>query len=176
MALCANRTFSKMAAENSNKLKLKTYTSTCLVPVRLSPRRSQSIRFGDISKANGRGKPRQKQTACAFVLFFKRADFTGLDKMLQTVANYGIKTLVDACVIVDLLLPSLQTPENVMHGPLAIDFSSCDLVLTEHYPEFVALKTFRDGNCCFRAALLMLFEIEQNHLELRVRTMLNLRS
>ena len=94
----------------------------------------------------------------------------GLYKMLQTAANCGFKTLVDACVIVDLLLPSLQTPENVMHGPLAIDFSSCDLILTEHYPEFVALKTFRDGNCCFRAASLMLFGIEQNHLELRVHT------
>ena len=44
---------------------------------------------------------------------------------------YGFKTLVDACVIVDRLLPFLQTPENVMHGPLAIDFSSCDLIPTE---------------------------------------------
>ena len=50
----------------------------CLVPVRFSPRPSRSIRFGDVSEANGRGKPRQKQTAHAFVLFFKMADFTGL--------------------------------------------------------------------------------------------------
>ena len=69
----------------------------------------------------------------AFVLFFKMADFTGLSKILQTAANYCFKTLVDACVIVDRLLPSLQTPENVMHGPLAIDLSSCDLIPTEHY-------------------------------------------
>ena len=27
---------------------------------------------------------------------------------------------MDACVIVDRLLPSLETSENVMHGPLAI--------------------------------------------------------
>ena len=46
------------------------------------------------------------------------ADFTGLYKMLQAAANYGFKTIVDACVIVDRLLSSLQTPENVMHGPL----------------------------------------------------------
>ena len=46
---------------------------------------------------------------------------------METSLNYGLKTLVDACEIVDRLLPSLQTPENVMHGPLAIDFSSCDL-------------------------------------------------
>ena len=52
----------------------------CLVPVRLSPRPSRSIRFGDVSEANGRGKPRQKKkkTTHAFVLFFKMADFTGL--------------------------------------------------------------------------------------------------
>ena len=67
------------------------------------------------------------------------ADFTGLCKMLQTAADYGFKTLVDACVIVDRLLLSLQTPENVMHGPLAIDSSSCDLIPMEHYAEFVAL-------------------------------------
>ena len=47
----------------------------CLVPVRLSPRPSRSIRFGDVSEANGRGKPRQKRTAHAFVLFFKMAYF-----------------------------------------------------------------------------------------------------
>ena len=146
----------------------------CLVPVRLSPRPSRSIRFGDVSEANGRGKPRQKQTAHAFVLFFKMADFRGLYKMLQTAANYGFKTLVDACVIVDRLLPSLETPENVMHGPLTIDFSSCNLIPTEHYAEFVALKTFGDGNCCFRAASKMLFRAEQNHLEIRVCTILEL--
>ena len=59
----------------------------CLVPVRLSPSPSRSIRFGDVSEANGRGKPRQKQTTHAFVLFLKMADFTGLCKMLQTAAN-----------------------------------------------------------------------------------------
>ena len=134
------------------------------------PRPSRSIRFGDVSEGNGRGKPRQKQTAHTFDLFFKMADSTGLYEILQTAANYGFKTLVDACAIVDRLLPSLQTPENVMHAPLAIDFSSCDLIPTEHYAEFVTLKTFGDGNRCFRAALLMLFGTEQNHSELRVRT------
>ena len=59
----------------------------CLVPVRLSPRPSRSIRFGDASEANGPGKPRKKQTAHAFVLFFKMADFTGLYKVLQTAAD-----------------------------------------------------------------------------------------
>ena len=44
------------------------------------------------------------------------AGFTGLYKMLQTAANYGSKTLVDACVTVDRLLPSLQIPKNVMNA------------------------------------------------------------
>ena len=76
--------------------------------------------------------------------------------------------------IVDRLLPSLQTPENVMHGPLAINFSSCDLIPTENYAELVALKTFGDGNCCFRAASPMLFGTEQNYLAFRVRTIVEL--
>ena len=63
------------------------YIIICLVPVRLSPRFSRSIRFGDVSEANGREKPRQRQTAHAFVLFFKMADFTCLYKMLETAAN-----------------------------------------------------------------------------------------
>ena len=62
-----------------------------LDPVRLSPRPSRSIRFGDLSEANGRVKPRQKQTAHAFVLYFKVAVFTGLYKMLQTAGDYGFK-------------------------------------------------------------------------------------
>ena len=33
---------------------------SCLVPLRLSPRPSRSIRFDDLSKANGREKPRQE--------------------------------------------------------------------------------------------------------------------
>ena len=94
------------------------------------------------------------------------ADSKGLYEMLQTAANYGFETLVDACVIVDRLLPSLQTPEDVMHGPLKIDICSCDLISTEHHAEFVALKTFGDGNCCFGAASVMLSGTEQNHLEL----------
>ena len=62
-----------------------------------------------------------------------------------------------------------------MHGPLAIDFSFWDLIPTEHdYAEFVALKTFGDGNCCFRAASLMLLGTEQNHLEIRVHTIVEL--
>ena len=43
-----------------------------LVPVQLSPRPSRSIPFGDVSEANAREKPRQKQPAHAFFLFFKR--------------------------------------------------------------------------------------------------------
>ena len=46
-----------------------------------------SIRFGDVSEANSRGKPRQKQSAYAFVLFFKMADLTGIYKVLQTAGN-----------------------------------------------------------------------------------------
>ena len=67
------------------------------------------------------------------------ADFTGLYKMLQIAASYGFKIVVDAFVIVDRLLPSLQTPENVMHGPLAI------LLLEAHsFP----LRPYSDGALC----------------------------
>ena len=56
---------------------LSSRARLCPVLLRLSTRPSQSICFGDVSEANARGKPRQKQTAHAFVLFFKMADFTG---------------------------------------------------------------------------------------------------
>ena len=97
------------------------------------------------------------------------ADIQELLRILQTAANYGFKTLVHACVMVDRLLPPLQTPSSVIHRPLSIDFCSCALVPLEHVSEFVALKTFGEGNCCFRAASLLLFGNELNHLELRVR-------
>ena len=104
------------------------------------------------------------------------ADIEGLLQMLQmqTAANYGFKTLVDACIIVDRLLPSFKTPSDVIHQPLGIDFNSCELIPSEHVSEFVALKTFGDGNCCFRAASLLLFGTEQCHVELRARIIVEL--
>ena len=44
----------------------------------------------------------------------------------------------------------------------------------EHVSEFIGLKTFGDGNRCFRATSLMLFGNELSHLELRVRTIVEL--
>ena len=44
----------------------------------------------------------------------------------------------------------------------------------EDVSEFIGLKTFGDGNRCFRATSLMLFGNELSHLELRVRTIVEL--
>ena len=107
-------------------------------------------------------------------LLFKMADFVELFKMLQTAGSYGFKTLVDACDIVYRILPTLKSQQHIMYSPLTIDFSSCNLIPTEHVSEFVAVKTVGDGNCCFRAASLLLFGTEQYHLELRVRTIVEL--
>ena len=85
----------------------------CLVPVRLSPRPSRSIDFGDVSRTNDLEQPRQKQNAHAPTLHFKMADIQMLLRMLQTAGNYGFKTLVDACVIIDRLLPPLQIPSTL---------------------------------------------------------------
>ena len=57
-----------------------------------------------------------------------------------------------------------KRPQNVslcMTGTKALPHGRFDHVL-----EFVAVKTFGDFNCCFRAASLILFAIELNHLEL----------
>ena len=43
--------------------------SACLVPVRRFPSPYRSIQFGDVSEANGRETPRQKQNAHACVAF-----------------------------------------------------------------------------------------------------------
>ena len=74
---------------------------TCLVPVRLSPRPSRSIRFGDVAEANIRGKRRHKKNARVPVLSvsewrLKMADFPGVYKLAtvgKTAANYGYKTV-----------------------------------------------------------------------------------
>ena len=50
---------------------------------------------------------------------FKMVNFLELYKMLQTVASYGFKTLVDACVIVGQLLLHMQVVGNLSHSPLA---------------------------------------------------------
>ena len=95
-------------------------------------------------------------------------------KMLQTADSCGFKTLVDACDIVYRILPTLKSQQYIIYSPLTIDFSSCNLIPTEHVSEFVAVKTVGGGNCCLRAASLLLFGTEQYHLELRVRTIVEL--
>ena len=60
--------------------------------------------------------------------------------MLQTAGSYGFKTLVDACDIVYRILPTLKSQQHIMYSPLTIDFSSCNLIPTEHVSEFVAVK------------------------------------
>ena len=89
--------------------------------------------------------PRQKQNAhacddiCFSFFFFKMADFLELLKMLKTAGNYGFKTLADTCEIVDRLLPTLKSPQNLIHSPVTIDFCSCNLIQIEHVSEFVDL-------------------------------------
>ena len=56
-----------------------------------------------------------------FFFFFKMADFLELLKMLKTAGNYGFKTLADTCEIVDRLLPTLKSPQNLIHSPVTID-------------------------------------------------------
>ena len=50
---------------------------------------------------------------------------------LSSLLWFQSNVFVDQCVIVDQLLPSLQTPENAIRGPLAIYLSSSDLIPTE---------------------------------------------
>lgn len=108
-------------------------------------RPTQSIRFGDLGEANGRGKPRQKHDARALVLLSKWRTFLGFMKCCKKAT---IKTL--------RLIFAL----------------TCELISSEHVAEIVALKTFGDGNCCFKAVSLMLFGNEEHRLQPRVRTIL----
>ena len=59
--------------------------------------------------------------------------------VLQTAATYGFLMLVDAAKLVERLLKPLEVPQNLSHRPDCIDFSSCDLIPSEHLGEFVAL-------------------------------------
>ena len=101
-------------------------------------------RFGDVSGANCRGKPRLKQNAHACIIISKKscqksniAD--SLLDVLQTAATYGFLMLVDAAKLVERLLKPLEVPQNLSHRPDCIDFSSYDLIPSEHLGEFVAL-------------------------------------
>ena len=94
--------------------------------------------------------------------------------VLRTAATYGFPTLVDAAKLVERLLKPLELPQNVSHRPDCIDFSSCELIPSEHLGEFVALITCGDGNCCFRAASILIFGKEDLYNELRIRTVVEL--
>jgi len=100
------------------------------------------------------------------------ADFPGLFQMLRSSPSYGFETLVESAKIFDRLVKPVNVPGEVAYRPLDIDFDSCELIPTECFGEFVALKTRGDGNCCFRAASILFFGSEERHLEIRVRTII----
>ena len=102
------------------------------------------------------------------------ADFPELFQMLRSAASYGFETLVESAKIVDRLVKPVNVPGEVTYRPLDIDFESSELIPTEYFGEFVALNTRGDGNCCFRAASILFFGNEERHLEIRVRTIIEL--
>ena len=64
-----------------------------------------------------------------------------LFQILRSFTSYGFVTLVESAKIVDRLLKPLNVPGQVVYRPLDIDFDSCELIRTECFGEFVALKT-----------------------------------
>ena len=102
------------------------------------------------------------------------ADFPELFQMLRSAASCGFETLVESAKIVDRLVKPVNVPGEVTYRPLDIDFESSELIPTEYFGEFVALNSRGDGNCCFRAASILFFGSEERHLEIRVRTIIEL--
>ena len=101
-------------------------------------RSPQNLECGHFTLLFYRGQQRnaskcKTHVQCLFLLikpvFLRRCRCHRRHRCLSS--HYGFKTLADACEIVDRLLPSLQTPETVMHGQLAIDFTPYDLIPTE---------------------------------------------
>ena len=74
------------------------------------------MHFGDVFEANASEKPRQKQNAHACVAFFKMS----LEPYFANSRKYGFITLVDICKIVDRLLPTLESHQNVIYHPAAV--------------------------------------------------------
>ena len=88
----------------------------CLVPVQRFPSPSRSIRFGDVSEANGRETPRQKQNAHACVTFW---NLKMSSKQAGSRRFWLLTTLVDICRI-DFCRPALKSDQNVIHSPMKI--------------------------------------------------------
>ena len=64
-----------------------------------------------------------------------------LSQILRSSTSYGFVTLVESAKIVDRLLKPLDVPGQVAYRLLDIDFDSCELIPTDCFGEFVALKT-----------------------------------
>ena len=70
-----------------------------------------------------------------------RGNLKRLFQVLRSSASYGFVTLLESAKIVDRLLKPLNVPGQLACGPLDTDFDSCELIPTECFGEFVALKT-----------------------------------
>ena len=91
--------------------------SASLYPDRGDRRKSQSLHRAHLAIFADRGDRPIKSPS--------------LSLALSSLLWFQSNVFVDQCVIVDQLLPSLQTPENAIHGPLAIYLSSSDLIPAE---------------------------------------------
>ena len=77
--------------------------------------------FRDVSEANGRETPRQKQNAHACVTFLKFKDDVNVVSRKQAGSKrfWSLTTLVDICRI-DFYRPAWKSYQNVIHSPMKI--------------------------------------------------------
>ena len=86
----------------------------CLVPVRHFLSASGSIHFGDVSKANRREMPRQKQNADACVAFWN-------SRCCHVVNSRKLWFFKTCGCLRDRLLPTgFESHQNVIHSPMKI--------------------------------------------------------
>ena len=101
-------------------------------------------------------------------------DYKAYLKDLEEASQAGFDSLVSKANQLQREIPSL-TMEKKGNFESDIDEESRKIIpIGKLKGEYVALRTYGDGNCLFRAASILAFDDENKHPEMRVRTLVEL--
>ena len=107
-------------------------------------------------------------------MYFSLPDFTVLLREIQDAAKQGFENLQRVSTAIKPKLPSLARAKDVELSSCQVDWDSQGLLSIDKANSYLPLKTTADGNCFFRAALLLAFGHENSHEEMRLRTVIEL--
>ena len=101
--------------------------------------------------------------------------FEDILKNFGVSAEINFDCLVELCSVINRTLPSVRrSKRNVNFSLTDTDFFALQLLPSYEFQEFIPLKTTGDGSCLFRAASTLISGVEDSHVELRVRCIVEL--